>query len=50
MLTQLKAMLARNLYGYNGYYRVASATDKTVRKAIEVLESGKVVTAEPNKK
>jgi carboxyl-terminal processing protease len=41
---QLRALLARNLYGYNGYYRVMNSRDKTVLKAIEILNSGKLVS------
>jgi carboxyl-terminal processing protease len=41
---QLKALLARNLYGYNGYFRVLNSHDKTVLKAIEMLNSGKLVS------
>lgn len=41
---QLRAMLARNLYGYQGYYRVVNRRDKAVIKAIEILQSGKLVS------
>jgi carboxyl-terminal processing protease len=34
---QLKAQIARNLWGNDGFFKVIEAKDKTVLKAIEVL-------------
>lgn len=34
---QLKALIARNLYGNDGYYPVVHANDKALKKALELL-------------
>jgi carboxyl-terminal processing protease len=36
--TQLKALIARNLFGNDGYYPVVQQNDKAFKKALELLE------------
>ncbi len=38
--TQLKAMIARNLWGMNEYYQVIQTLDETVQRAVELLKTG----------
>ena len=38
--TQLKAMIARNLWGMNEYYQVIQSLDETVQRAVELLKTG----------
>lgn len=44
---QLQAMLGRALHGNNGYYLSQSLRDPVVRKALELLNSGKLVSRTP---
>lgn len=44
---QLQAMLGRALHGNNGYYLSQSLRDPAVRKALELLNSGKLVSRTP---
>lgn len=41
---QLQALIARTLYGNNGYYLALSKRDKAILKALELLKSGKLVS------
>jgi carboxyl-terminal processing protease len=38
--TQLKATIARNLWGMNEYYQVIQTLDETVQRAVELLKTG----------
>ena len=38
--TQLKALIARDLWDMNEYFRVMNATNESVQKALEILNSG----------
>ena len=38
--TQLKALIARDLWDMNEYFRVMNATNESVQKALEILRSG----------
>ncbi len=40
LLSQLKAVIARDLIGFNGYIEVLNKSDNTIRIATEKLESG----------
>lgn len=44
---QLQSMLGRALHGNNGYYLSQSLRDPMVRKALELLNSGKLVSRTP---
>ncbi|MCH5326643.1 MAG: PDZ domain-containing protein, partial [Duncaniella sp.] len=41
LLNTLKAMIARNIHGVQGYFEVNNLTDPTVRTAIKALNTGK---------
>jgi carboxyl-terminal processing protease len=36
---RMKAVLARNLWGYSEFYQIYNATNEILQKAIEVIES-----------
>ena len=38
--TQLKALIARDLWDMNEYFRVMNTTNESVQKALEILRSG----------
>ena len=38
--TQLKALIARDLWDMNEYYRVMNTTNESVLKALDILHSG----------
>lgn len=40
LVSQLKALIARDLFGIEGYYEVINPTDNTVNRALELLDSG----------
>lgn len=40
LVSQLKALIARDLFGIEGYYEVINPTDNTVNRAIELLDDG----------
>lgn len=53
LVNSLKAMIARNINGVQGYYEVNNLTDPTVRAAIEALHTGKTaipITVQTNAK
>ncbi len=39
---QIKGLIARNLYGVQYYYEVLRATDKGYKKAVDVIENGRL--------
>ncbi len=41
LLNQIKAMIARDVLGYPAFIRLLNEDDKAVKKALELLESGK---------
>lgn len=41
LVNSLKAMIARNIHGVQGYYEVFNDTDRTVISALEALKSGR---------
>ncbi len=41
LVNSLKAMIARNIHGVQGYYEVMNDSDPTVLAALEALNSGK---------
>ena len=43
---QLLALMARALYGNDGYYAISNKNDKSIIKALELLESNKLVSAQ----
>lgn len=45
---QLLALMARALYGNDGYYAISNKNDKSIIKALELLESNKLVSAQNN--
>ena len=38
--TQLKALIARDLWDMNEYFRVMNTTNESIQKALEILEFG----------
>ena len=38
--TQLKALIARDLWDMNEYFRVMNTTNESVQKALEIFRSG----------
>ena len=38
--TQLKALIARDLWDMNEYYHVMNSTNESIKKAVEILQSG----------
>ncbi|MDE6304512.1 MAG: S41 family peptidase [Paramuribaculum sp.] len=40
LVSQLKALIARDLFGIEGYYEVINPTDNTVNRALELLDNG----------
>ena len=38
--TQLKALIARDLWDMNEYFRVMNTTNESVQKELEILRSG----------
>ena len=38
--TQLKALIARDLWDMNEYYHVMNSTNESVKKAVEILQTG----------
>ena len=47
--TQLKALIARDLWDMNEYFQVMNATEETVRQALKVLQEGMYERIIPNK-
>ncbi len=45
---QLLALMGRALYGNDGYYAISNKNDKSIKKALELLESNKLVSAQNN--
>lgn len=43
LVNSLKAMIARNIHGVQGYYEVINESDPTVISALEALDAGKTV-------
>ncbi|MDE6036648.1 MAG: hypothetical protein K2G05_00085, partial [Duncaniella sp.] len=43
LVNSLKAMIARNIHGVQGYYEVFNESDPTVIAALEALDAGKTV-------
>ena len=41
LVNSLKAMIARNIHGVQGYYEVINETDPTVSAALEALNDGR---------
>lgn len=41
LVNQLKAMIARNIHGVQGYYEVSNLTDPTVATALDAFRTGK---------
>jgi carboxyl-terminal processing protease len=37
---QLKALIARDLWDMNEYYHVMNSTNESVKKAVEILQTG----------
>lgn len=48
IVNQIEALIARALYGNEGFFSVQTKHDKSVAKAIETLRSGKFVHAQAN--
>ena len=38
--TQLKALIARDLWDMNEYYHVMNSTNESIKKAVEILQTG----------
>lgn len=47
--TQLKALMARNLYGNDAYYYIVNTDDETMLKAISVLQNKLTIHQKPRK-
>jgi hypothetical protein len=43
--SQVQALMGRALYGNDGFYTILNSRDKAVLKAIELLNSNKLVSA-----
>ena len=41
LINQIRAALVRDLIGYDGFIMILNRRDRTIEKAIEMLESGK---------
>jgi carboxyl-terminal processing protease len=48
--SQVQALMGRALYGNDGFYTILNSRDKAVIKAIELLNSNKLVSAAPKTK
>lgn len=48
--SQVQALMGRALYGNDGFYTILNSRDKAVLKAIELLNSNKLVSASSNTK
>jgi len=46
LLNQLTALMGRALYGNDAFYAISNERDKTIKKAVELLNSNKLVTTE----
>ena len=42
LVNQLKAFIVRDLAGYNQFYKVYNETDRTIKVALDVLNTGKI--------
>ncbi len=49
IIQQIEALIARAVYGNEGYFSVQTKHDKTVAKALEMMQSGKLVQVKSNK-
>jgi hypothetical protein len=49
IIQQIEALIARAVYGNEGYFSVQTKHDKTVAKALETMQSGKLVQVKSNK-
>ncbi len=43
--SQIQALMGRALYGNDGFYTIINSRDKTIKKAIELLNSNKLVSS-----